>query len=159
MEWAKPWQVWPGRVGCGTYPGRHGGVAQALLHAMGGPGIEPGSTHRELCGDGRHKGHAPGRKEGTVSLPQCSSLSTQAATGRPTMALTMTSTLAGGVGAGLHSGMAIAQAAALGHELTEGIVVEGVSLEVPWGLVTQCVQFGEVHMEISHMQKLWRHRL
>lgn len=56
MEWAKPWKVWPGRAGCGTYPGRHGG-AQALLHAMGGPGTDPGSTHSEyqLYGDGRHK--------------------------------------------------------------------------------------------------------
>lgn len=75
MECTKPWQVWPGRVGCGTSPGSHGG-AQALLHAMGGPGTDPGSTHSELYGDGRHKGHAPGRKEGKESLPQRPSLST-----------------------------------------------------------------------------------
>lgn len=74
MECTKPWQVWPRRVGCGTSPGSHGG-AQALLHTMGGPGTDPGSTHSELYGDGRHKGHAPGRKEGKVraylSAPAC----------------------------------------------------------------------------------------
>lgn len=36
-------------------------------------------------------------------------------------------------------------------ELIEDIVIEGVSLEVPQGPVTQCMQFGEVHMEASHM--------
>lgn len=50
----------------------------------------------------------------------------------------------------------MAQAAASGHKLIEGIVVEGVSFEAPLGPVTQCVQFGEVHTEISHMQELWR---
>lgn len=51
-------------------------------------------------------------------------------------------------------GMAMAQAAASGHKLIEGIVVERMSLEVPRGPVTQCVQFGEVHTEVSHMQEL-----
>lgn len=50
----------------------------------------------------------------------------------------------------------MAQAAASGHELIEGIVVEGVSFEAPLGPLTQCVQFGEVYTEISHMQELWR---
>lgn len=52
----------------------------------------------------------------------------------------------------------MAQAAASGHELIEGIVVEGVSSEAPRGPVTQSVQFGEVHTEVSHVQELWRHR-
>lgn len=50
--------------------------------------------------------------------------------------------------------MAMAQAAALGHELIEGVVVEGVSRETPRGSVTQCVQLGKVHTEVSHTEEL-----
>lgn len=49
----------------------------------------------------------------------------------------------------------MAQAAASGHELIEGIVVEGVSLEASQWPVAQGVQFGEVHTEVSHVQELW----
>lgn len=32
-----------------------------------------------------------------------------------------------------------------------------MALEAPQGPVTQCVQFGEVHTEVGHMQEFWRH--
>lgn len=138
------------------WPGRHGG-AQALLPAMGGPGAGPGSAHGgyQLCGGSRHKGHAPGREEGKTSLPQSPSLPSHQPQDAPPTVLTMPSMLGGTLGAGLYS-----EAWPWHRQLpwttsSEGIVVEGVSLEAPLGPVTQCVQF-EVRTEVSHMQELWR---
>lgn len=152
MEWADPQPGRPGRVGYGTYPGRHGG-AQALLRATGGPGTGPDSAHSgyQLCDGGRHKGHAPGREEGKTSLSQSPSLPSPPAAGCPFCGAHHAFHVGWGPGCRpALRGMAMAQAAASGHKLIEGIVVEGVSFEAPLGPVTQCVQFGEVHTEISH---------
>lgn len=160
MEWADPWQVWLDRIGHGTYPSRHRG-AQALLPAMGGPGAGPGSalSGYQLCGGGRCKGHAPDREENHMSLPQSPSLPSQPVTGCPSCG----NHHAFHIGWGpryrpAFRGMAITQAADSGHKLIESIVIEGVSLEHSQGPITQGVHFGEVCMEVSHMQKLLRHR-
>lgn len=51
-----------------------------------------------------------------------------------------------------------ALAAASGHELMKGHRSKrGVHVGPP--VACQCVQFGEVHTEVCHMQELWRHRL
>ena len=98
--------------------------------------------------------HLAERRARRVCPSPPASLPTPPAADAPPPALTMPSTLAGAPGAGLHSrGVAMAQAAASGHKLIEGIVVEGVSLEASQGPVTQVVQFGEVHTEVSHMQE------